>query len=133
MEKSVASHLWATTAGVVDVVALHGDHVVGAEEVDGPVVVVVTGGGPAGVSIKLRVRDCDTTGCGGSSDEVLTTDEGDLNVSITVDFKRIRDSAYLDMINPDEISAGKGDSITSPGVLWVQLGNVNVSLPWLVQ
>lgn len=131
MEKSVASHLWAATAGVVDVVALHGDHVVGAEEVDSPVVVVVASGGPAGVSIKLGVGNGDTTGCGGSSDEVLTTDEGNLSMSITIGFKSIEDSTYLDVINPDEISAGKSDGITSPDVLWVQLSDVNVSSSWL--
>jgi len=48
VEESVAGNLGAATAGVVDVVALKGDHVVGAGEVHGPVVVAVAGGGPAG-------------------------------------------------------------------------------------
>lgn len=45
MQKGVTLNLGGASAGVVDVVALHGDEIAGAEEVDAPVVVAVAGGG----------------------------------------------------------------------------------------
>lgn len=36
------------------------------------------------------------------------------------------DEGGLDVIDPDEISSGEGDGISSPDVLWVELGNVDV-------
>lgn len=46
MQKGVALDLGGASAGAVDVVALHGDEIAGAGEVDAPVVVAVAGGGP---------------------------------------------------------------------------------------
>lgn len=48
VEEGVAANLWRSSGGVVDVVALEGDQVVGSGEVEGPVVVPVAGGGPGG-------------------------------------------------------------------------------------
>lgn len=47
MEERVTTNLGTATRGVVDVVALHGDEIVGPSEIDGPVMVTVTSGGPA--------------------------------------------------------------------------------------
>lgn len=33
---------------------------------------------------------------------------------------------YLNVINPHKIRASKGDSVSSPNILWVQLSDVNV-------
>lgn len=46
MQDGVTLDLGAAAAGMVNVVALQGDQVVGAVEVDGPVVVGVACGGP---------------------------------------------------------------------------------------
>lgn len=44
MENGVALDLGGTTRGVVNVVALESNHVVGPGEVDGPVVTSIAGG-----------------------------------------------------------------------------------------
>jgi len=36
------------------------------------------------------------------------------------------DEGGLDVVDPDEIRAGEGNGITSPDILWVELGNVDV-------
>lgn len=36
------------------------------------------------------------------------------------------DEGGLDVVDPDEIRAGEGNGITSPDVLWVELGDVDV-------
>jgi hypothetical protein len=46
VENSIALDLGRTTRGVVDVVALESDHVVGAGEVKSPVVTAIAGGRP---------------------------------------------------------------------------------------
>ena len=38
------------------------------------------------------------------------------------------DEGHLDVVNPDEISAGKSNSIATPDILWVELGDVDVSV-----
>lgn len=57
-----SADLWGAARCVVNVVAGEGDEVCGAGEVDGPVVTVVTGGGPASVTIEFGVGDGDSTG-----------------------------------------------------------------------
>lgn len=57
VEEGVAADLGRATRGVVDVVPLHGDQVVGTRQVDGPVVVAVTGCAPAGVAVELAVGE----------------------------------------------------------------------------
>jgi hypothetical protein len=80
VEESVAGDLGAATAGVVDVVALEGDHVVGAGEVHGPVVVAVAGGGPGGGAVDFVVGDGDTVAGGVAENDVLTADLRSSNV-----------------------------------------------------
>jgi hypothetical protein len=88
---------------------LHGDQVIAAGDVDGPVVVVVTSGRPTGVTVNLRVRDRDTVGGAVAEDNVLAPNEGG-----------------LDMVDPDEVAAIEGNSITTPDVLGIQVGDVYV-------
>jgi hypothetical protein len=88
---------------------LHGDQVVAAGDVDSPVVVVVAGCRPAGVTINLRVGDGDTVGGTIAKDNVLAADEGG-----------------LDVVNPNEVAAVEGNSITTPDILRVQVGDVDV-------
>lgn len=78
MQESVALDLGGTAGGVVDVVALHGDHVGGAVEVDTPVVVAVAGSGVVGLAVDEGVGDGDTVVGLGAEDDVLTADTGSL-------------------------------------------------------
>ena len=55
VDETVSIRLGAAAAGVLDVVALRGDKVGGAGEVDGPVVVVVVAGcAPGRVTVEFR-------------------------------------------------------------------------------
>jgi hypothetical protein len=58
----------------VDVVPLEGDEVVGAGEVDAPVVVGVAGGGPGCCAVDVAVGDCDAVGGAVAEDDVLAGD-----------------------------------------------------------
>lgn len=78
MEKRVSADLGSTTTGVMDVVALHGNEIRRASQVDGPVVMAVASGGPAGRAIKLIIGDGDTVRSVGAQDDHLATNEGDL-------------------------------------------------------
>ena len=80
VQQRVAVHLGAAAGGVVDVVSLHGDEVLGAREVDGPVVVVVAGGGVGGGAVELAVGEGDATRGAGAGDEHLAADLGDFDV-----------------------------------------------------
>lgn len=80
MEESVSANLGATARGVVDVVALHGDQVRRASKVNGPVVMAVTGCGPAGGAVELAVGQGHSVGGTVASDEHLTTNERHLDV-----------------------------------------------------
>lgn len=84
-------------------------YVAATGKVHGPVVVTVTGGRPRGVTIDVVVANGDTVAGLGAEDNVLTTNE--------------RGGAVVD---PDEIGVVDGDSITTPDVLRVQVGNVNI-------
>ena len=97
----VAADLGGASAGVVDVVALEGDHVGAASEVHAPVVVSAASrvGRPSAATIDIAVGDGHAVGSLASEDEVLTTDAGGGNV-----------------VDPDHVSAIDGDGITSPDV-----------------
>lgn len=82
VEKRVAAYFRGAAADVVDVVALERDHVVGAGQVQGPVVLAVAGGGPGGGAVDLRVGDCDAVGGRIAEDDVLAADEGGLGVGL---------------------------------------------------
>lgn len=55
VQERVSADFRAAAGGVVNVVVLQGDEVVGAGEVDAPVVVAVAGGGPAGCAVDVAV------------------------------------------------------------------------------
>lgn len=78
MEESVGLDLGATAGGVVDVVALHGDHVVVTVEVDSPVVVAIAGGGVIGDTVNVVVGERDAVVGAGTEDVVLATNTGGL-------------------------------------------------------
>ena len=78
--KTVSADLWAASTGVVDVVTLHGDEVLRAGEVDGPVVVAVARCGPGGGTVEFVVGQGDAVGGAVAGDEHLATDERDLDV-----------------------------------------------------
>lgn len=80
VQQGVSADLGSAAGGVVDVVPLHGDQVAGAGQVDGPVMVAVAGGAPAGVAVKLAVGEGHAVGSRFTSDEHLAADEGDLDV-----------------------------------------------------
>lgn len=110
VQKGIANHLWSAAGGVVDVVSFEGNEIVGAGEVEGPVVVVITCRRPGGWAVEFGVRDRDTAWCGRAGYEELSSNERD-----------------FDVINPNEISARKSDRISSPDVLWIELGDAYVS------
>ena len=107
----LASNLWTAARSVVDVVASEGDGVLRAVEEDGPVVVVVAGGGPGGGSGELGVGDGDAAGSGAARGrgKHLASDEGE-----------------LDVVDPNVVGAVSLDGVSSPDVLWVEVGDVDV-------
>jgi hypothetical protein len=109
VEKSVTSNLGRAAGGVVDVVALEGDHVVAAGEVHAPVVVGVAGSGPGGGTVDLVVGDGNTTGSTVTKDNVLAGDE-----------------VSGDVVDPDHVSTVNGDGISTPDVLRVDLSETDV-------
>ena len=109
VEEGVTSNLGRAAGGVVDVVALEGDHVVGTGEVHAPVVVAVAGSRPGGGTVDLVVGDGDLAGSSVTEDNVLTGDQ-----------------VSGDVVNPDHVGAVDGDGITTPDVLRVDLSNADV-------
>jgi hypothetical protein len=130
VQEGVALDLGGAAAGVVDVVALQGDEIAVTIEVDGPVVVSVTGGRVGGDTVDEVVGDGHALGGLGTQDDVLTTDasslwllEGDFLGSLG----RKRDT-YGNVINPDHVGVVNGDGITTPDVLGVDISDSNVPL-----
>ena len=95
----------------MDVVSLHRDQVIRACEIDSPIVMAVTSGTPRSNAIELSVGDGNTVGCCSTGDEHLASNEGDLAV-----------------VDPDEIAACNGNGVATPDVLWIEVGDVNVSI-----
>lgn len=79
VKKGVALNLRATTGGVVDVVTLHGDHIVGTIEVDAPVVVAIAGSRPVAHTVDVVVGQSNAAGGLGSQNDVLTTNASSLD------------------------------------------------------
>lgn len=109
VQESVALDLGGTTAGVVDVVALHGDEIAGSVKVDTPVVVAVAGGGVVADSVDEAVGDGHALGGVGAEDDVLAGN-----------------ASSGDVVNPDHVGVVDGNGITSPDVLGVDVGDGNV-------
>lgn len=80
MEESVASNLGRTARGVVDVVALEGDEIVGAGEIHSPVVVSVACCRPGGGAVDFAVGDGDAAGGAVSEDDMLAGNQVGCNV-----------------------------------------------------
>jgi len=96
---------------VVDVVSFHGDQVVGAIEVDAPVVVAIAGCGVGSDAVDVVVGESHAVRGAGSEDDVLTGDQGSGNV-----------------VDPDHVGVVDGDGVTSPDILGVDLGDEDVSV-----
>jgi hypothetical protein len=109
VQESAALDLRGTTASVVDVVALQGDVVVGAVEVDTPVVVAVAGSGVVGGTVDVAVGDGHALGGLGTQDDVLTANASSSNV-----------------VDPDHVAVVDGDGITTPDVLGVDVSDGDV-------
>lgn len=78
VEKSVTGNLGRTARGVVDVVVLEGNQIVGTSEVHGPVSVTIASGRVVGGTVNVVVGDGDTAGRLGSEDNVLAANSGSL-------------------------------------------------------
>lgn len=76
VEESIASDFRGATGGAVYVIALEGDLVLRASEVEGPVVVAVASSTPVGGAVNFAVRDGHATGGEFAEDDVLTADSG---------------------------------------------------------
>lgn len=109
VQDGAASELGGTAREVVNVVVLEGDLVIRTSEVQVPVVVSVTGGGPLALAVDVAVGDAHAAGRVLAQDNVLA---GDL--------------VGGDVVDPDQVGAGEGDGVTSPDVLRVQLRDTDV-------
>lgn len=109
VQQGVSAELGRAAGGVVDVVALHGDQVVGARQVDGPVMMAIARCAPAGLAVELAVGEGDAVGGCLAGDEHLAA------------YKR-----HLDVVDPDEIGAGERDGVAAPDVLRVEVRDVDV-------
>lgn len=78
VQQGVTLDLRATAASLVDVVTLHGNHVIRSIEVDTPVVVSVAGSGVVGFTVDEGVADCHAVVGLGAEDNVLATNAGGL-------------------------------------------------------
>jgi len=75
MDDGVASELGRAALGVVNVVVLESDCVLGAGQVNGPVVVSVTASGPLGLAVDEVVGDRDAGVFGVAGHNMLASDE----------------------------------------------------------
>lgn len=99
VEDGVTLNLGGSSRGVVDVVTLHGDHVVGSIKVDSPVVVTIISSRVIRETVDVVIGESNTVANERTENDVLTG-----NV------------VSGDMVNPDHIGVISGDSVTSPDV-----------------
>lgn len=90
-------------------IAGDGVEVVGADQQQGPVVLVVAADGPRGAAVELVVRYGDLAGGAPAGDDELAAGERELVV-----------------VDPDAVGAVQGDCIATPDVLRVEVGEVDV-------
>jgi len=83
VEDGVGLDLGGTARGLVDVVVLEGDVVLGSVEVESPVLVTVAGGGIVTGAVDVRVGDGNVAGCFGTKDNVLASDVGSLREDVS--------------------------------------------------
>lgn len=127
VQHGVAADLGRAAARVVDVVALQGDLVVGASGVQRPVVVAVAGRRVVRLPVEFVVGEGDAVGGCFAQDDHLAPDHGELAVVCregVSTFASARRSKWL--TNPDLVGSGNCDGVTTPDVLRVQVGDVDV-------
>lgn len=71
MEKGVALDFGTAATEMVDIVAFHGDQIVGSIQVNAPVVVAVAGGGVTADSVEVVVGDGHPVRSASPEDEML--------------------------------------------------------------
>jgi hypothetical protein len=128
VEDGVAADLGRAAAGVVDVVALQGDLVVGAGGVQGPVMVTIASRGILGLAIKFVVGECDAVRCSFTEDDHLAADHGELAVICERSVSELasRGTYGVRLTNPDLIRSGNCDGVTTPDVLRVEVRDMDV-------
>ena len=80
MEERIATDLGTAARGVVDVVTLHRDQIVGSGQIYGPVMMTIAGRGPARRAIELIVGECHAVRGPIAGDKHLTANEGDFDM-----------------------------------------------------
>jgi hypothetical protein len=128
VEDGVAANLGRAAAGVVDIVALQGDLVVGAGGVERPVVMAITSRGILGLAIEFVVGNCDAVRCGFTEDDHLAADHGELAVIYRGSVCELasRGTYWVRLTNPDLVRSGNCDSVTTPDVLRVEVCDMDV-------
>lgn len=86
----------------------------------------VTSGGPGRGAVDLAVGDCNAVGGLLSEDDVLAADLGSLEVVSIVSCCSSSGGTYGDSVDPNHVCAVNRDRITSPDVVRVQLGDLDV-------
>lgn len=125
VKKSLAAEGRAAASGALDVVVLHGDLVVLANHLKGPVVVAVASSGVGRLAVDEVVGQRDALAGVEAEDVVLAARACSLSLleGIWSEEKRM---GYRDVINPDLVGAIERDGITTPDVLGVEISNVDV-------
>lgn len=131
MKKGVLLDLGAATAKVMDVVALEGNQVAGASEVDAPVRVPVARGAVVRDTVEIAVGYGHAVAGVVSEDEVLAANTRRLRKASVYSWlcgvQLGRERTDCNVINPDHIRVVEGDCIASPHVLGVEIGDGDVS------
>jgi hypothetical protein len=78
MQQSITSDLRRTATGVVDVVTLHGDHVVRTVKENTPIMMSIASSGIVGDTIDIAVGYSDAVVSLSAEDDVLATNTGGL-------------------------------------------------------
>jgi hypothetical protein len=131
VQVSVALDLGGAAAGLVEVVALHGDLVAGAVQVDVPVVVVVAGGRVVGLAVNVVVGEGNAVAGFGAEDVVLAADASGLSLRFSLLYFRLVcvcmwGETYSHMVDPDKVGLVDGDGVASPDVLGVDVSDGDV-------
>lgn len=109
VDESALVHLWRSPGGVVNIVAFEGDLVVGACEIESPIVVSITRSTPAGLAVDLTVGYRDRSVCLVTCHDVHSADEG-----------------CGHMVDPDIRASVESYGIATPNVFWVELCDCDV-------
>lgn len=105
----------------MDPVVGEGVVVVLADEEEGPVVLAIATGRPPSHTIKLVVGDGHSASLAPAADDELTTSQGELQSQPRTRVEDAKWYIYLVVVNPHEIRVIKGNGISSPHILRVQV------------